>query len=104
VLAAPLTHESNVKTLESFTLHTLQAMEGFVSAAPLTHESNVKTLELLTLHTLQAMEGFVMCCPVDARAHLDPLINAGLKLIKFDPNFADEGMDEDEGENEEGCA
>jgi hypothetical protein len=50
------------------------------------------------------MEGFVMCCPVDARAHLDPLINAGLKLIKFDPNFADEGMDEDEGENEEGCA
>jgi hypothetical protein len=32
-----------------------------VLAALLTHESNVKTLEIITLHTLQAMEGFVMC-------------------------------------------
>lgn len=44
----------------------------------------------------------MQCCPVDARAHLDPLINAGLKFIKFDPNFAAEDMDEDGAEDDDG--
>uniref|UniRef100_A0A7S3QNX2 TATA-binding protein interacting (TIP20) domain-containing protein n=1 Tax=Dunaliella tertiolecta TaxID=3047 RepID=A0A7S3QNX2_DUNTE len=49
-------------------------------------------------HCLQAMEGFVLCCPTDARSHMSALIDAGLKFIKFDPNFADEDMDEDGAE------
>jgi len=41
----------------------------------------------------------VTCCPMDARAHVNALLDAGLKYIKFDPNFADDdGMDEDGAE------
>eukprot|EP00983_Pelagomonas_calceolata_P042850 1138678-Pelagomonas_calceolata.AAC.10 len=47
---------------------------------------------------IKAMEGFVLCCPTDARSHMSALIDAGLKFIKFDPNFADEDMDEDGAE------
>ncbi|KAF5826060.1 armadillo-type protein [Dunaliella salina] len=53
-------------------------------------------------HCLQAMEGFVLCCPTDARSHMGALIDAGLKFIKFDPNFAGENMDEDGAEEEGG--
>lgn len=47
------------------------------------------------------MEGFVLCCPHDARPHLDALLLSGLKYIKYDPNFADDGMEEDGAEDEE---
>ncbi len=63
----------------------------------------------------QALESFVGRVSLDAKAHLDPILQVALKHLKYDPNYAaDEeeddgnGMEEDDedgaDEEDEGCA
>ena len=44
---------------------------------------------------MQALEAFVSRSPHEAQAHVQPIFEAALKGLSFDPNYADD-MDADE--------
>ncbi|KAF6251732.1 armadillo-type protein [Scenedesmus sp. NREL 46B-D3] len=49
-------------------------------------------------YALQALESFASRSPADARPFLDQLLSEALRYIKYDPNYADDDMDEDGGD------
>ncbi|KAG2500009.1 hypothetical protein HYH03_002291 [Edaphochlamys debaryana] len=49
-------------------------------------------------HCLQALEGFVLRCPHDTRPHMEAVLAAALRYLRYDPNFA---ADDDEGGGDE---
>ncbi|PRW59351.1 cullin-associated NEDD8-dissociated 1 isoform B [Chlorella sorokiniana] len=52
--------------------------------------------EELREYCLQALESFVQRSPQDARAQLGDILPTCLEFLRFDPNYADDDMDEEE--------
>jgi len=60
------------------------------------YQEDVEMLE----NCLQAFESFVLRCPKEIGPHLESIISISIQLCKYDPNYADDG-DEDEEAMEE---
>lgn len=57
--------------------------------------------EELREYCLQALESFVLRSPRDARGQLGDILPVCLEFLRFDPNYADDDMDEEEAEEPE---
>ncbi|KAF2835379.1 cullin-associated NEDD8-dissociated protein-like protein [Patellaria atrata CBS 101060] len=89
-----------LKTLAIFVLSALSASEiDEEMEASDVEDDKTQEADEVREAALVAIEGFLASCPQDMRHYTDESIEAGTRLLKYDPNLAEddgEGMDTDD--------